>query len=248
MLKFNKLLLPAMATLAISTSAITNPLVTVNQQTNKLNPLAPAIIIKYNNSNRSESLQQSNQRAKAIGQQYGFKLKFKRMMSGNAEVISIEQGITKSLTKVSLETMIAQLNNRADIEYAEIDALMVPYATPNDTAYNTQWHYFESTGGMRLPAAWDVSTGNGVTVAVLDTGYRPHADLAGNVIGQYDMISSSSTANDGGGRDANAQDPGDWTTAGQCGAGSQARIQSYPRKLCLLKIAIRVLSAQRCRP
>lgn len=222
-------MLSAMATLAISTSALTNPLVTVNQPTTKFNPLAPGIIIKYKNANRSDSFEQSNQRAIQIGKQFGYDLKFKRNMSGDAEVLSIviEEGNSISTQQVPLEEMIAQLNNRADIEYAEIDALMVPYATPNDTAYNTQWHYFESAGGMRLPAAWDVTTGSGVTVAVLDTGYRPHADLAGNVVGQYDMISSSSVANDGGGRDSNAQDPGDWTTAGQCGSGSQASNSSW---------------------
>ena len=49
MLKFNKLLLPTMATLAISTSAFTNPVVSLNTQPTKYNPLAPGIIIKYKN-------------------------------------------------------------------------------------------------------------------------------------------------------------------------------------------------------
>ncbi len=227
MLKFNKLLLPTMATLAISTSAFTNPVVSLNTQPTKYNPLAPGIIIKYKNANRSESIDQSEQRAKEIGQQYGVNLKFKRMMSGDAEVLSLASKTTQRLVNVDLEAIVAELNKRSDVEYAEIDALMVPYATPNDTAYNTQWHYFENAGGMNLPDAWDVTTGNNVTVAVLDTGYRPHADLAGNVVGQYDMISSSSVANDGGGRDSNAQDPGDWTTAGQCGTGSQASNSSW---------------------
>jgi len=222
-------MLPVVATLAISTGALSNPLITYNQQMPQVNPLAPGIIIKYKDSNRSESFQQANLRAEQIGKQFGYELKFKRNMSGEAEVLRIVSsgGNSISAQQVPLEEMVAQLNNRPDVEFAEIDALMIPYATPNDTAYNTQWHYFENAGGMRLPAAWDVTTGNNVTVAVLDTGYRPHADLAGNVVGQYDMISSSSVANDGGGRDSNAQDPGDWTTAGQCGTGSQASNSSW---------------------
>jgi len=59
-----------------------------------------------------------------------------------------------------------------------------------------------------MPDAWDISTGTGVRVAVLDTGYRPHPDLIGNIIGGYDFISSSTSANDGNGRDADATDTG----------------------------------------
>ena len=49
----------------------------------------------------------------------------------------------------------------------------------------------------------DVTTGSpNVVVAVVDTGYRPHADLAGRVLPGYDFISDPFIANDGDGRDA----------------------------------------------
>ena len=54
-------------------------------------------------------------------------------------------------------------------------------------------------------------------VAVLDTGYRPHVDLNANILPGYDMISNLSVANDGGGRDSDARDPGDAVAAGECG-------------------------------
>ncbi|MGH8178248.1 MAG: S8 family peptidase, partial [Steroidobacter sp.] len=88
-------------------------------------------------------------------------------------------------------------------------------------------HYFESAGGVNAPPAWDIVTGSGVTVGVIDTGYRPHADLAANIVGGYDFIADTATANDGGGRDSNAQDPGDWNTAGQCGPLVPARNSSW---------------------
>ncbi|MEO1574237.1 MAG: S8 family peptidase, partial [Pseudomonadota bacterium] len=87
--------------------------------------------------------------------------------------------------------------------------------------------YFENTGGMRLPTAWDSSTGSGVVVAVIDTGYRPHGDLNANLLPGYDMISNTFVARDGGGRDSDARDPGDWSTAGECGAGQPARSSSW---------------------
>jgi serine protease len=62
---------------------------------------------------------------------------------------------------------------------------------------------------------------------VIDTGYRPHADLKSNIVAGYDFITSSQTANDGNGRDTSALDPGDWVDAGECGAGSPARNSSW---------------------
>jgi serine protease len=231
MLKLSKLVIPTLTALTLSTAVLAGNQ-GINSPSNAASsivephPLAPAIIIKYKDSYSSKSVNESVKRSKDLGKAYGYNLNFKRMMSGDAEVVSVDIDLNKS-GKKDLNALVAELSKREDIEYAEIDAWIIPYATPNDTAYNTQWHYFESAGGMRLPAAWDITTGsNSVVVAVLDTGYRPHADLAANVVGQYDMISSTSNG-DGNGRDTNAQDPGDWTAAGECGTGSAASNSSW---------------------
>lgn len=103
------------------------------------------------------------------------------------------------------------------IEYAEPDRILQPLMTPNDSSYTSQWDLYDATGGIRAPQAWDLSTGTGVTVAVIDTGYRPHADLAANIVAGYDFINDTAVANDGGGRDSDAKDPGDWIAANECG-------------------------------
>jgi serine protease len=100
-------------------------------------------------------------------------------------------------------------------------------ATPNDPGYSLQWHYFEAAGGINAPAAWDLSTGSGVVVAVIDTGYRPHADLVANIVPGHDMIIDTLVSNDGDGRDSDALDPGDWTTAGLCSLLSVATNSSW---------------------
>ncbi len=115
----------------------------------------------------------------------------------------------------------------ANVEYAEPDRLWQIQLTPNDPQYASQWHYYEATGGLNAPTAWDQSTGTGVVVAVLDTGIRPHADLAGNLVAGYDMIIDTAVSNDGNGRDNDPSDPGDWVAAGECGTGTAARNSSW---------------------
>lgn len=114
-----------------------------------------------------------------------------------------------------------------NIEMVEPDIRMYPMLTPNDARYNEQWHYFETTGGLNLPTAWDTTTGTGVVVGVIDTGYRPHADLVGNLLPGYDFISSAQTAQDGNGRDPDARDEGDWTNDNECVPGRPGTNSSW---------------------
>jgi serine protease len=159
----------------------------------------------------------------AIALAHGVGLRPSHVNGAGADVMKVE----RRLNPRALAALLAHVRNDASVEYAEEDVLLHRAATPNDARYNEQWHYFEPTAGLRLPGAWDISTGSGVIVAVLDTGLRMHADLAANVIGGYDFISDSFIANDGGGRDSDARDPGDWNTAGQCGADSLATTSSW---------------------
>ncbi len=146
-----------------------------------------------------------------------------RTLAVGADVYTIS-GVADAVAR---DAVIAALDADAATEYAELDAVLYPMAVPNDTRYNDQWHYFEATGGINGPAAWDLSTGAGVTVAVIDTGYRPHVDLDSKIVGGYDFIGDTFVANDGNGRDSDASDPGDWTNYGDCYAGSPASNSSW---------------------
>lgn len=117
---------------------------------------------------------------------------------------------SRKLDKAGAEALMRAIAANPNVEYIEVDALMRPTFTPNDPRYAEQWHYFEATGGIKAPAAWDSATGNGVVVAVIDTGYRPHTDLAANILSGYDFISDPTIAGDGNGRDSDARDPGDF--------------------------------------
>ena len=158
------------------------------------------------------------------GQDFGAKLEPVRTTATGAHVMKMNRKLSLTEAGALAKEMMAR---DPSIEYAEPDRIMTKMMTPNDPRYSEQWHYYEATGGLRLPAAWDSSTGSGVRVAVIDTGYRPHADLSGQVLAGYDFISDTAISNDGNGRDSDASDPGDWVAANECYAGNAASGSSW---------------------
>lgn len=140
-----------------------------------------------------------------------------RRMSLGADVVRTD----RALSRDEAVQVMQQLATLPGVEYVEPDLMLRPALTPNDPRYAEQWGFSSATAGIRANTAWDVATGTGIIVAVLDTGQATHSDMTGNVVAGFDFISNITTANDGNGRDANPADPGDWTT-GQCGAASNS--------------------------
>jgi serine protease len=159
----------------------------------------------------------------AISLTAGVALEHSHVNALGADVLKVGRRVDAA----GLASLIGQFKSNPAVEYAEEDRLLHATFTPNDSRYNEQWHYFEANGGLRLPGAWDLSTGTGVVVAVIDTGYRPHADLVANLVQGYDFISDTAVSVDGNGRDSDAQDPGDWYTNNACGALSGSSNSSW---------------------
>ncbi|PZO09688.1 MAG: protease [Lysobacteraceae bacterium] len=130
-----------------------------------------------------------------------------RRMSLGADVVAT----THKLSAAEAETMMRQIAANPNVEYVQIDRVMTHMLTPNDTRYAEQWGYTDADAGIRANTAWDVANGSGIIVAVLDTGYVAHSDLAANIVAGYDFITNATTAGDGGGRDSDASDPGDFS-------------------------------------
>lgn len=152
--------------------------------------------------------------AKAKGEKAGESLEFDRRIGTGAALVDLGG----ELGKKDSQDVMAAFEADPDVAFVVPDRRVYATAvTPNDTEYNRQWDLFETTAGMRVPGAWDKATGQGVKVAVIDTGYVAHSDLASRMVAGYDFISDSFVANDGGGRDSNAADPGDWMLQGECG-------------------------------
>ena len=130
-----------------------------------------------------------------------------RPMAQGAQVMALDRRLTRS----SAEALAARLAQSPDVEYVEPDLRRHATKTPNDSRYPRQWYLRSNPLSIYAVGAWDTTTGSpSVTVAVVDTGYRPHEDLAGRVLPGYDFITDPKVANDGDGRDTDATDPGDW--------------------------------------
>ncbi len=129
-------------------------------------------------------------------------------------------------TKAAVEALAARWRARPGVVLAEPDAMSQPTFVPNDPSFPSQWDDAAPTSGSygaNLPGAWDITTGStNVVVAVLDTGKLDHVDLAGRFLPGYDMISGATVANDGGGRDSDPSDPGDWVTSADSASGTLA--------------------------
>ncbi len=161
--------------------------------------------------------------AAAKGKETGESLDFQRRLGSGAALVDLGEDVTKA----DVADVIAEYRADPQVAYVAPDRLNKAMATPNDTEYSKQWDLYEATAGMNVPGAWDKVTGTGVTVAVIDTGYVAHSDLAANIVGGYDFISDTKVANDGNGRDSNPADPGDWTAANECAAGDPASTSSW---------------------
>ncbi|MFC1465699.1 MAG: S8 family serine peptidase [Candidatus Brachytrichaceae bacterium NZ_4S206] len=143
-----------------------------------------------------------------------------REMSGEAHVLRLPQPLPYD----EVEQIAKRLEQLDEVEYASPSGRRFIALTPNDSFYGQQWHYLAPAPGnygANLPAAWDITTGvASLVISVIDTGILfGHPDLAGRTVPGYDFISNINTANDGNGRDADASDPGDWSTSSDpCGA------------------------------
>ena len=133
----------------------------------------------------------------------------------------------RALDQAESELLMRKLAADPNVEYVEVDQIMRPTLVPNDARLSEQWGFGTSNASINVRPAWDKATGTGVVVAVIDTGITNHPDLNANILPGYDFISDAAMARDGGGRDSNPNDEGDWYAANECGTGYPASDSSW---------------------
>ncbi len=160
-----------------------------------------------------------------------------RRLGTGADVIRL-QG---KLSQADLQKVLKEIQADPQVQYAVADVKLqradlrakeTKQLVPNDPYYaQYQWHLSSATGGVNAPAAWDVAQGEGVVVAVLDTGILPdHPDFSADTLLEgYDFISDAETSRrPTDERVPGALDYGDWVeNDGECGTGSLAEDSSW---------------------
>ncbi|CAG9165617.1 hypothetical protein LMG23992_00547 [Cupriavidus laharis] len=160
-------------------------------------------------------------RLQQLRSQSGINLAVRRSMAGNMQLLGTADG-----SHPDPEALAAKLRQDPRVADAVPDRWLHLHDTvPNDPEFASGQPYMMGTGtaigGANLPHAWDRSRGStGSVVAVLDTGSRPHPDLAGKLLAGYDFISNTTISNDGDGRDSDATDAGDNVPTGFLCPGS----------------------------
>ncbi|MGH8053049.1 MAG: S8 family serine peptidase [Stenotrophomonas sp.] len=131
---------------------------------------------------------------------------------------------SRALNAAESAQFIREMKANPAVESVEVDRLYHhmgtenPSFTPNDPQTSAQWNFYNALSGVNATAAWDISQGEGVVVAVIDTGItQGNPDLQTAVIPGYDMISDkrvSRRATDD--RVAGGWDVGDWVEKDYC--------------------------------
>jgi len=173
-------------------------------------------------------------RADVLAQRAGRALAVGRAVGDRAHVV-LARGVDSA-------TLAARLAGDANVESVVVDRRRRALTVPNDPLYAAgpavnlpaqtggpvvgQWYLRAPTelfrSAINAEAAWDRTQGSAdIVVAVLDTGVRfDHVDLQGRLLAGYDFVSDGAYANDGGGRDNDASDPGDWISAAENRSGT----------------------------
>ncbi|TYT22971.1 S8 family serine peptidase [Luteimonas viscosa] len=139
--------------------------------------------------------------------------------------------VSRSLDRVEADALLRSLKADRNVVSVRPDRLrqiardavraprVQPAYIPNDPDFlEYQWHMLApdgtetfdggpNRGGANVPEAWDLADGNGVTIAVLDTGITAHPDVDTSMADAgYDFITDAFVS----GRDTDDRVPGGW--------------------------------------
>ena len=109
-----------------------------------------------------------------------------KLGQSNIHVVSLGRG-------VSAAAAVAALTANPHIKSAHLDRIVHAGAIPNDPYYGAAYHL----PLIGAPAAWNTTFGEGVTIAILDSGVdATHPDLQPNLIPGYSLVNGNADTSD----------------------------------------------------
>lgn len=112
--------------------------------------------------------------------------------NGKARKIGQSDLYIVDLPEYTEEGVVTRLKHHPHLKFAELDRVVTPAFIPNDPYYNylgDAWHLPK----IGAPTAWDTTQGNGITIAILDTGVDgAHPDLAPNIVPGWNFYNNNS--------------------------------------------------------
>ena len=126
------------------------------------------------------------------------------------KLYGLERTRRVSVPESAADQVLKAFSNHPLVEFAEPNFLATTAALPDDPYHSYQWNFGSTvSGGINVETAWEITSGLGATIAVLDTGiaYENHTDSSGTYYASpdlnitrfvpgYDFINGDEHAND----------------------------------------------------
>jgi len=100
----------------------------------------------------------------------------------------------------NIKHAMSRLDRLDAVELAEPDPVTraAGVLVPDDTLFGSQWGLDQpSDQDVDAPEAWDITTGDSLTIAILDSGITNHADLSGKIVAGFDFVNNDNDPVDG---------------------------------------------------
>jgi len=167
-------------------------------------------IVRWRDGSQTVDTAADRARIRNVESSTGLTLAIRRPMAGAMQLLTV-----KDNRGDDPETVAKRLRNDPRVADAVPDRWLRLHDTiPNDPEFAANQTYLgppsQVVGGVNLPAAWDRTRGStGLVIAVVDTGFLPHPDLASRLVPGYNFVSSNGAI-----RSGDATDPGDFVPTG----------------------------------
>jgi thermitase len=112
----------------------------------------------------------------------------KRRKLGQSNIHIVDLGANASETAV-----VERLRRNPHLKFVELDRRVKVSVAVNDPYLGSEWHLSK----IGAAAAWDVSEGTGITIAILDSGVdTTHPDLAPNLVAGFNSYDNNTDVTD----------------------------------------------------